>query len=104
MLDITSEDYTPEPAVQSYRSHGPVRVKFLWVMNLRGSCGSCVSAVTRSIGTWRLAFSPERGVPMKDFRNLRVWEKSYLLTLAVYKVSAGFPRQELFGLTSQMRR
>jgi hypothetical protein len=35
MLDITSEDYTPEPEVQSYRSHGTVRVKFLWVMNLR---------------------------------------------------------------------
>ena len=40
---------------------------------------------------------------MKDFRNLKVWEKAHLLTLAVYKASAGFPRQELFGLTSQMR-
>jgi four helix bundle protein len=41
---------------------------------------------------------------MKDFRNLKVWEKAHLLTLAVYRASGGFPRQELFGLTSQMRR
>src|SRR3984893_10592145 len=41
---------------------------------------------------------------MKDFRNLKVWEKAHSLTLAVYRASGGFPRQELFGLTSQMRR
>jgi four helix bundle protein len=41
---------------------------------------------------------------MKDFRNLKVWEKAHSLTLAVYKASGRFPRQELFGLTSQMRR
>ena len=41
---------------------------------------------------------------MKDFRNFKVWEKAHALTLTVYKVSGRFPRQELFGLTSQMRR
>jgi four helix bundle protein len=41
---------------------------------------------------------------MKDFRNLKVWEKAHGPTLAVYKASGRFPRQELFGLTSQMRR
>jgi hypothetical protein len=41
---------------------------------------------------------------MKDFRSLKVWEKAHCLTLAVYKASGRFPRQELFGLTSQMRR
>lgn len=41
---------------------------------------------------------------MKDFRNLKVWEKAHSLTLAVYKTTGRFPRQELFGLTSQMRR
>src|SRR5580658_3544140 len=41
---------------------------------------------------------------MKDFRNLKVWEKAHCLTLAIYEVSSRFPRQELFGLTSQMRR
>jgi len=41
---------------------------------------------------------------MKDFRDLKVWERSHLLTLDVYSVTAKFPREELFGLTSQMRR
>ena len=41
---------------------------------------------------------------MKDFRNLKVWEKAHCLTLAVYRATGRFPRQELFGLTSQMRR
>jgi four helix bundle protein len=41
---------------------------------------------------------------MKDFRDLKVWERAHQLTLRVYKVSARFPREELFGLISQMRR
>ena len=41
---------------------------------------------------------------MKDFRNLKVCEKAHSLTLAIYKVRGRFPSQELFGLTSQMRR
>lgn len=41
---------------------------------------------------------------MKDFRKLKVWEKSHQLAVEVYRVTAGFPRQELFGMTSQMRR
>ncbi|MGA2422499.1 MAG: four helix bundle protein [Terriglobales bacterium] len=41
---------------------------------------------------------------MQSFRNLRVWEKSHQLTLDVYTSSKAFPRDEMFGLTSQMRR
>lgn len=41
---------------------------------------------------------------MKDFRKLNVWEKSHLLTLEVYKATRPFPKDELYGLTSQMRR
>ncbi len=41
---------------------------------------------------------------MKDFRELKVWEKAHHLALAVYKITASFPRQELYGLTSQLRR
>jgi four helix bundle protein len=33
-----------------------------------------------------------------------VWEKSHKLTLTVYKVTAGFLKDELYGLTSQVRR
>ncbi len=40
---------------------------------------------------------------MKDFRRLKVWEIGHLLTLAVYKVTARFPREELYGLTKQTR-
>ena len=41
---------------------------------------------------------------MQSFRNLRVWEKSHRLTLDVYASSKAFPWDEMFGLTSQMRR
>ena len=41
---------------------------------------------------------------MQDFRNLKVWEKAHALTLDVYKASKSFPREEMYGLTSQIRR
>ena len=41
---------------------------------------------------------------MQDFRKLTVWQKAHELVLVVYHASRGFPREELFGLTSQMRR
>jgi four helix bundle protein len=41
---------------------------------------------------------------MKDFRKLIVWEKAHQLTLKIYKVTEDFPREELYGLTSQIRR
>jgi len=41
---------------------------------------------------------------MKDFRGLKVWKKSHELTLKVYKTTSTFPREELYGLTSQIRR
>ena len=41
---------------------------------------------------------------MKDFRQLKVWEKSHQLALAIYKVTKEFPKEELYGLTSQIRR
>jgi four helix bundle protein len=41
---------------------------------------------------------------MKDFRQLKVWEKSHQLTLALYQVTASFPRDETFGLITQIRR
>lgn len=41
---------------------------------------------------------------MKDFRDLQVWRKSHELTLNVYAVTQVFPKQELYGLVSQLRR
>lgn len=41
---------------------------------------------------------------MKDFHELKVWQKAHRLTLAVYRITATLPREELYGLTSQLRR
>ncbi len=41
---------------------------------------------------------------MRDFRQLRVWEDTHLLTLEVYKITKQFPKEELFALTNQLRR
>jgi four helix bundle protein len=41
---------------------------------------------------------------MKDFRDLKVWEKAHALALACYMATAAFPKQEMFGLVSQIRR
>lgn len=41
---------------------------------------------------------------MKKLRDLRVWERAHKLTLEIYEVTTGFPKHELYGLTSQIRR
>jgi four helix bundle protein len=40
----------------------------------------------------------------RDFRKLKVWEKAHQVTLDAYGLTASFPREEVFGLTSQIRR
>src|SRR6266487_3311976 len=40
----------------------------------------------------------------RSFRDLLVWRKAHEFVLAVYTFTAGFPRQETYGLASQMRR
>jgi four helix bundle protein len=41
---------------------------------------------------------------MQDFKDLKVWTKAHELTLQVYRFTRNFPKEELFGLVSQMRR
>lgn len=41
---------------------------------------------------------------VKSFRDLIVWQRSVGLCLALYKLTQSFPRQEMYGLTSQLRR
>ena len=41
---------------------------------------------------------------VKSYRDLIVWQKGIQLTVLVYQLSKAFPREELYGLTSQMRR
>jgi four helix bundle protein len=45
----------------------------------------------------------ERTIGVEDFKDLRVWEKGYDLTLSVYKKTGCFPKEEMYGLTSQLR-
>lgn len=41
---------------------------------------------------------------MQDFRSLDIWNLSHEFALSVYRITAHFPRSELYGLTSQLRR
>jgi four helix bundle protein len=41
---------------------------------------------------------------MKDFRKLEVWDKAHKLALSAYRATEKFPREESYGLTSQIRR
>ena len=42
--------------------------------------------------------------PAKTFQDLVVWQKAHQLVLEVYKYSGSFPRAEVYGLSSQLRR
>jgi four helix bundle protein len=41
---------------------------------------------------------------MRNYRDLQTWSKAHKLTLELYKLSQRFPREEMYGLTSQLRR
>jgi four helix bundle protein len=41
---------------------------------------------------------------MQDFRNLKVWERAQQFAVEVYRITAGFPKCEQYGLTSQLQR
>jgi len=41
---------------------------------------------------------------MQDFRKLKCWQRSHSLAVLIYQMTARFPKSELFGLTSQIRR
>ncbi len=41
---------------------------------------------------------------MKNYEELEVWHKAHALTLQLYRETEAFPRSEMFGLTSQIRR
>jgi four helix bundle protein len=41
---------------------------------------------------------------MRNYRDLQVWTKAHRLTLDLYQISRAFPREEIYGLTSQLRR
>lgn len=40
----------------------------------------------------------------KGYKKLKIWEKAHKMAIEVYKVTKEFPREELYGITSQLRR
>lgn len=47
---------------------------------------------------------PSEAADSQGFRKLTVWQKSYAFVIGVYRYSKTFPREEQFGLTSQLQR
>jgi len=41
---------------------------------------------------------------MRNYEDLEVWQKAHALTIRLYRITESFPRAEMFGLTSQIRR
>ncbi len=41
---------------------------------------------------------------IKKYKELKIWQKSYELCLEIYRITAKFPNQERYGITSQIRR
>ena len=41
---------------------------------------------------------------LKNYKDLKVWQKSYQVCLEIYKITKDIPKQETYGLTSQIRR
>ena len=41
---------------------------------------------------------------LKNYKELKVWQKAYSRCIEIYKITRTFPKEELYGLTSQMRR
>jgi len=44
------------------------------------------------------------GIPAKTFEDLLVWQKAHSFVLAVYRMTVSFPKNEVYGLSSQFRR
>jgi four helix bundle protein len=59
---------------------------------------SVVSAQQSGVRSQQEAFG------MKDFRTLNVWNKAHDLTVDLYKLTKSFPKEETYGLTSQIRK
>ena len=48
--------------------------------------------------------SEESGEMLKNYKDLKVWQKSYQSCLEIYRITKGFPKEETYGLISQIRR
>jgi 23S rRNA-intervening sequence protein len=58
-----------------------------------------------AFGLWlERIVSLKGGAFMTNYKDLRVWDEAHKLTLTVYRITHVFPKEERFGLTSQVRR
>ena len=67
---------------------------------LRGNDGGAGGETGDLDGSTSLAAT----VPVRNYRDLVVWERAVELVAEIYRISARFPREERFGLTAQLRR
>jgi four helix bundle protein len=58
----------------------------------------------KAFSTWHLAFGRQGRSRSERLYGLEGWERAHQLTFEIYRATGEFPREELFGLTSQMRR
>ncbi len=64
-----------------------------------GVAGGAVKAGVRDQG-----LGVRRNGMVQSFRDLQVWQRAIQMSIAIYRLTQGFPREELYGLTSQIRR
>jgi 23S rRNA-intervening sequence protein/DNA recombination-mediator protein A len=64
------------------------------------------NVLTERFSPFAIRFSPKRELRLvlRKYEDLEVWQKAHALTVRVYRITDRFPRSEMFGLTSQMRR
>src|ERR1035441_1959083 len=68
-------------------------------------CGSpCARTTTRRPHSPPSPSSSPTDIPSRTFQDLVVWQKAHQFVLAAYGLTAAFPKQEIYGLSSQMRR
>jgi four helix bundle protein len=60
--------------------------------------------VSDQIVAWKVKCKMESRVAARSFREVVVWQRSIELATAIYRLTRGFPREEIYGLTSQIRR
>jgi four helix bundle protein len=58
----------------------------------------------REGGRWKGREKAKGDKMQEQFENLKVWQKGMVLVKTVYRITKDFPKEELYGLTSQMRR
>ena len=63
---------------------------------LKGKCITTLKAIAE--GATEMAFDAV------DFKDLKVWRKAHQMTFNTRRATAGFPREEMYGFTSQLRR